>query len=191
MGRFRKVLVPSTGNLYIYFFDQFVRFHYEHVLVPSTGNLYIYYDSAEVASVMRAFSSPPRGIYISTNTQEISCWPPTKSSRPLHGESIYLHEIQRCPPGRFTFSSPPRGIYISTSGIPWLYAARWIFVLVPSTGNLYIYYLFTLWKNWYFCSRPLHGESIYLRFTIRSYKSHNSVLVPSTGNLYIYSITIW
>ena len=37
------------------------------VLVPSTGNLYIYaYDEYEFLQSVFKFSSPPRGIYIST-----------------------------------------------------------------------------------------------------------------------------
>ena len=61
-------------------------------------------------------------------------------------------------------------------------------VLVPSTGNLYIYILTSTFDVYCSCSRPLHGESIYLRCNITTHVQR-SVLVPSTGNLYIYRQT--
>ena len=107
------------------------------------------------------FSSPPRGIYISTLMRK-SEMKNYKRSRPLHGESIYLQNLQclnklgcnqfSSPPRgiyistitsmtkrlrKLWFSSPPRGIYISTSSEHPLRLVR--IVLVPSTGNLYIY----------------------------------------------------
>ncbi|CUN22611.1 Uncharacterised protein [Eubacterium ramulus] len=82
------------------------------VLVPSTGNLYIYYLQERADYLSELFSSPPRGIYISTNI--------------VHGQLCSI-----------LFSSPPRGIYISTNTCIFVHA------LVIS-------------------SRPLHGESIYL-----------------------------
>ena len=108
------------------------------------------------------------------------------SSRPLHGESIYLHDKK-----------------IITRKMR-------ILVLVPSTGNLYIYmeeaiddceevssrplhgesiYLLTMFNTMRAvkqCSRPLHGESIYLQKLLGDDMKDMIVLVPSTGNLYIY-----
>ena len=110
-----KVLVPSTGNLYIYAEMESVNQPLPQVLVPSTGNLYIY------------------GIVDGERY-----WI-TTGSRPLHGESIYLlrgaTDVSR---SRYRFSSPPRGIYISTYSKNMKMGK--ITVLVPSTGNLYIYY---------------------------------------------------
>ena len=59
-----RVLVPSTGNLYIYS-NMSPNFIFVLVLVPSTGNLYIYGKNNENKKLF-------------------------KRSRPLHGESIYL-----------------------------------------------------------------------------------------------------
>ena len=136
------------------------------------------------------FSSPPRGIYISTESKKVKKNGET-SSRPLHGESIYL---------------------LCT----WYnYSSRSI-VLVPSTGNLYIYLVsFSPCGKCRKCSRPLHGESIYLRYKHQCVKRgvtcsrplhgesiylhpdtkavtdiQRCVLVPSTGNLYIYRADI-
>ena len=64
--------------------------------------------------------------------------PKRLSSRPLHRESIYLH-----------FQS--------------LQCSLCFLVLVPSTGNLYIYISEARIEQQMNCSRPLHGESIYLR----------------------------
>ena len=132
------------------------------------------------------------------------------NSRPLHGESIYLQVSPECMNVILQFSSPPRGIYISTglevdATILWQQT-----ILVPSTGNLYIYMLKiainvfciysrplhgeSIYLRWYMSmkgyytnySRPLHGESIYLRFKNNLLKDFDFILVPSTGNLYIY-----
>ena len=86
------------------------------VLVPSTGNLYIYvfFFMFSDNTGEGTFSSPPRGIYISTDVI-LAEKRNTESSRPLHGESIYLQWA---------------------SGIP---EEKEQEVLVPSTGNLYIY----------------------------------------------------
>ena len=86
-------------------------------------------------------------------------------SRPLHGESIYLRIClwMQCWL-RMLFSSPPRGIYIST-GKAALFAISRI-VLVPSTGNLYIYRLTVFGHFKKVRSRPLHGKSIYLRICL-------------------------
>ena len=87
------------------------------------------------------------------------------------------------------FSSPPRGIV-------YIYAEMESVnqplpqVLVPSTGNLYIYGIVDGERYWITTgSRPLHGESIYLlrgATDVRSFPIQ--VLVPSTGNLYLYDI---
>ena len=85
------------------------------------------------------------------------------SSRPLHGESIYLQVILSAQGLVAEFSSPPRGIYISTYFFScfliirakgrsrplhgesiylqmlFLQKKETLKVLVPSTGNLYIY----------------------------------------------------
>ena len=110
------------------------------VLVPSTGNLYIYTNPWCGTKNDDEFSSPPRGIYISTNwinTQQggeitvlvpstgnlyiyfLNCIIPFSGkygSRPLHGESIYLLIFLYFATKFIMFSSPPRGIYISTAG---------------------------------------------------------------------------
>ena len=84
------VLVPSTGNLYIYFIPYTSpMMNYLTVLVPSTGNLYIYSGLSPLSLLDAMFSSPPRGIYISTEILR-SITSLRISSRPLHGESIYL-----------------------------------------------------------------------------------------------------
>ena len=108
------------------------------------------------------------------------------SSRPLHGESIYLQSFKRVNEKDPLFSSPPRGIYISTQKLSSIKECQER-VLVPSTGNLYIYkvgdllddviqfsspprgiYISTLYRKKPLASsrlgsRPLHGESIYLQ----------------------------
>ena len=61
------VLVPSTGNLYIYAASKIVMRYFDYVLVPSTGNLYIYDKELPIIDGQIMFSSPPRGIYISTD----------------------------------------------------------------------------------------------------------------------------
>ncbi len=61
-----------------------------------------------------------------------------------------------------------------------------ILVLVPSTGNLYIYMEEAIDDCEEVSSRPLHGESIYLQKLLGDDMKDMIVLVPSTGNLYIY-----
>ena len=135
------------------------------VLVPSTGNLYIYYLQERADYLSELFSSPPRGIYISTNTC-IFVHALVISSRPLHGESIYLPNWVRTKVQGLICSRPLHGesIYLRYSlEVP----IACLSVLVPSTGNLYIY----LWGS---------GAVV----------AHWSVLVPSTGNLYIYQMQL-
>ena len=143
--------------------------------------------------MMSLFSSPPRGIYISTYIAESRCRYEKSSSRPLHGESIYLQQ-------KLTSSSlhalcRSRPLHGESIYLPILkkfgYNKR--IVLVPSTGNLYIYmeeaiddceevssrplhgesiYLLTMFNTMRAvkqCSRPLHGESIYLQIPVSSF----------------------
>ena len=85
------------------------------VLVPSTGNLYIYTNPWCGTKNDDEFSSPPRGIYISTVKSGYFSGL-SASSRPLHGESIYLQTLEETKKAMSElFSSPPRGIYISTN----------------------------------------------------------------------------
>ena len=82
------------------------------VFVPSTGYLYFYFDFLNMYTRATLFSSPLRGISISTMT--VMC----------------INTVN-------VFSSPLRGISISTQSNKnvWLY----INVFVPSTGYLYFY----------------------------------------------------
>ena len=109
------------------------------VLVPSTGNLYIYEDENFI-NLFEGSSRPLHGesIYLQM-ARNWSAYEAAKGSRPLHGESIYLHVYRKITvtnartvlvpsTGNLyiygivdgerywitTFSSPPRGIYIST-----------------------------------------------------------------------------
>ena len=108
------------------------------VLVPSTGNLYIYMTKKLLQERCEyLFSSPPRGIYISTNTC-IFVHALVLSSRPLHGESIYLLMGKWRSGSALVCSRPLHGesIYLPDAADT---IAKQLGVLVPSTGNLYIY----------------------------------------------------
>ena len=85
------------------------------VLVPSTGNLYIYEDENFI-NLFEGSSRPLHGesIYLQM-ARNWSAYEAAKGSRPLHGESIYLRKEQNILEKKFKFSSPPRGIYISTA----------------------------------------------------------------------------
>ena len=130
------------------------------VLVPSTGNLYIYYLQERADYLSELFSSPPRGIYISTNI--------------VHGQLCSI-----------LFSSPPRGIYISTNTCIFVHAL--VISSRPLHGeSIYLPNWVRTKVQGLICSRPIHGESIYLRYSLEVPIACLSVLVPSTGNLYIY-----
>ena len=109
------------------------------VLVPSTGNLYIYIITVDTETF----------VYL--------------SSRPLHGESIYLLKTRNC-------KEVLKFVLVPSTGNLYIYekyvdpSASKQSVLVPSTGNLYIYEKSREFsKVETYRSRPLHGESIYLR----------------------------
>ena len=179
------VLVPSTGNLYIYAASKIVMRYFDYVLVPSTGNLYIYDKELPIIDGQIMFSSPPRGIYISTRSKDALIELLNKFSSPPRGIYISTRIPENLNIYKHLFSSPPRGIYISTiSNTPHINRSV---VLVPSTGNLYIYCNAMILQAAILqsCSRPLHGESIYLQ-AFTAITSLIQVLVPSTGNLYIY-----
>ncbi len=185
--RQKSVLVPSTGNLYIYCAYLLLMENLFFRSRPLHGeSIYLLETIIKTTFSLPLFSSPPRGIYISTK-KRINAWKQGTRSRPLHGESIYLRSLYLCycvpvcvlVPStgnlyiyqmarkenmvtRTMFSSPPRGIYISTN-LQFMTVKK-LLVLVPSTGNLYIYN-----KSW-----------------LLPVCTHSVVLVPSTGNLYIY-----
>ena len=83
------VLVPSTGNLYIYNVE-FSNVMYDAVLVPSTGNLYIYRSRVLDVKFPKMGSRPLHGesIYLQYASEIVKN--KKEGSRPLHGESIYL-----------------------------------------------------------------------------------------------------
>ena len=59
------VLVPSTGNLYIYAASKIVMRYFDYVLVPSTGNLYIYTNTGKFEHLQAFVLVPSTGnLYI-------------------------------------------------------------------------------------------------------------------------------
>ena len=83
------------------------------VLVPSTGNLYIYMEEA-IDDCEEVSSRPLHGESIYLLTMFNTMRAVKQCSRPLHGESIYLQKLLGDD-------------------------MKDMIVLVPSTGNLYIY----------------------------------------------------
>ena len=158
------VLVPSTGNLYIYKEDR-MKVLVEIRSRPLHGeSIYLRYREGARFYPIGTFSSPPRGIYISTYVEGICAGFISFSSPP---RGIYISTMRYILTSVFLpFSSPPRGIYIST--IQKILKEKSSTVLVPSTGNLYIY-----------------------KSKIKKKKREVKVLVPSTGNLYIYTKKCW
>ncbi len=109
----------------------------EAILVPFPGFLYLYISFDDLQMAFSEFSSLSRGSYIST-----------------------LVLSSRLPTAKF--SSPSRGPYIST--IKRSYRTRWIKVLVPFPGFLYLYQYVLAKKS----------------------KGGIEVLVPFPGFLYLY-----
>ena len=84
------------------------------------------------------FSSPLRGISISTISTTIEYREVTTFSSPLRGISISTDKEERVIVGE-AFSSPLRGISISTTITILLHIIKNVFV--PSTGYLYFYHM--------------------------------------------------
>ena len=160
------------------------------VLVPSTGNLYIYMEEA-IDDCEEVSSRPLHGESIYLLTMFNTMRAVKQCSRPLHGESIYLQKLlgddmkdmSVLVPSTgnlyiywkktilchrlLLFSSPPRGIYIST-----IYRKEQIIFQNcsrPLHGESIYLRILCMDSFAVFCSRPLHGESIYLQIPVSSF----------------------
>ena len=111
-------------------------------------------------------------------------------SRPLHGESIYLLVLMT---GRDIISRSSRPLHGESIYLPEKEVCKqWLKqVLVPSTGNLYIYTISQSMITDTRSSRPLHGESIYLhifqmnRFPVSWFSSPpRGIYISTLKNLY-------
>ena len=105
---------PPRGFFFSMMFIRFSEIN-SKVLVPSTGILFLYRTEkiAVCALVVQVFSSPPQGFF-SLCFQDLECNFANDRSRPLHGDSFSLcSESGLCYHSGWKFSSPPRGFFFS------------------------------------------------------------------------------
>ena len=157
----KTIFVPSTGYLYFYQTSRVPEGEGNRsVFVPSTGYLYFYLDKTNKTPYQVSFSSPLRGISISTmDTQQLQCdisvFVPSTGYLYFYFITSFKTSMENM------FSSPLRGISISTI--------------------IFFMFLFLLIRF-----RPLYGVSLFLHKIHELGTFYNEVFVPSTGYLYFY-----
>ncbi len=157
---------------------------------------------------MTKFSSPFRGLFISTRKSSISSMKQI-GFRPLSGVSLFLHIVECSVDLTSVFSSPFRGLFISTeiimqrlsfaepsfrplSGVS-LFLRRGVLKkqkyasFRPLSGVSLFLRLHNMRCSWRISFRPLSGVSLFLRKLLcRDLVLRSLVFVPFPGSLYFY-----
>ena len=110
---------------------------------------------------MTKFSSPFRGLFISTRKSSISSMKQI-GFRPLSGVSLFLHIVECSVDLTSVFSSPFRGLFISTEII----MQRLSFAepsFRPLSGVSLFLRLHNMRCSWRISFRPLSGVSLFLQ----------------------------